>query len=107
MYCGSFTILLALVYGGEVDCCTKGSPKEYVELKTTRIMDNIRQHNNFKSFKLIKWWAQSFLIGIKKIVVGYRDDDGIVKYVDTMDTLGIPNMCKVIIFFKIICQIDV
>jgi hypothetical protein len=23
----------------------------------------------------MKWWAQSFIVGIPKIVVGYRDDD--------------------------------
>ncbi|KZS00672.1 Dom3Z protein [Daphnia magna] len=26
-------------------------------------------------FKSMKWWAQSFIVGIPKIVVGYRDDD--------------------------------
>lgn len=29
----------------------------------------------FARFKSMKWWAQSFIVGIPKIVVGYRDDN--------------------------------
>jgi len=44
---------------------------------------------------LIKWWAQSYLVGIPKIVCGYRDDNGIVHRLETFNTLGIPNMVQV------------
>uniref|UniRef100_A0A1I7XBI5 Decapping nuclease n=1 Tax=Heterorhabditis bacteriophora TaxID=37862 RepID=A0A1I7XBI5_HETBA len=33
----------------------------------------------------LKWWLQSFLIGIKNIVVGFRDNHGIVGSVRTED----------------------
>lgn len=28
--------------------------------------------------KSLKWWLQSFFVGINNIVVGFRDDNGIV-----------------------------
>jgi len=47
-------------------------------------------------FKLIKWWAQSFLIGVPKIVCGFRDDDGIVHRLEEFKTQDIPRYCQVI-----------
>ena len=46
-------------------------------------------------FKLIKFWAQSFLVGIPKIVCGFRDDDGIVHRLETYSTKEIPSMARV------------
>ena len=50
-------------------------------------------------FKLIKWWAQSFLIGIEKVIGGFRDDDGVVRRLETFNTLDMARMCKVIVCF--------
>lgn len=36
-------------------------------------------------FKSMKWWAQSFIVGIPEIMVGYRDDDGVVSRLESMD----------------------
>ena len=36
-------------------------PNQFVEFKTSRIIDSENQDRNFRKFKLIKWWAQSFL----------------------------------------------
>ncbi|KAK7482520.1 hypothetical protein BaRGS_00026231 [Batillaria attramentaria] len=86
----------SLVYGGEVDAwdpAIRGDGK-YLELKTSRIMQSHRQEQNFKRFKLIKWWAQSFLLGISKIVCGFRDDDGIVHSLQDYQTQQIPSMIK-------------
>ncbi|XP_046579126.1 decapping and exoribonuclease protein-like [Haliotis rubra] len=86
----------SLVFGGEVDCVdlAHGSKNKYVELKTSRRIDHPRQRENFHRYKLIKWWAQSFLIGIEKIVCGFRDDDGIVHSLEEFATQGIPDMVK-------------
>lgn len=45
-------------------------------------------------FKLIKWWAQSFLVGIPTIICGYRDDGGVVHSLEKMETLKIPQRAK-------------
>ena len=46
-------------------------------------------------FKLLKWWAQSFLLGIPKIIGGFRDDEGIVRRLEVFKTLEIPKMLRV------------
>ena len=46
-------------------------------------------------FKLIKWWIQSFLVGIPEIISGYRDDNGIVHRLESLQTMKIPDMIKV------------
>jgi len=50
-------------------------------------------------FKLLKWWAQSFLIGITKIVCGFRDDAGIVRQIQEFHTMELPKQCRVCIAF--------
>ncbi|ESO08100.1 hypothetical protein HELRODRAFT_169832 [Helobdella robusta] len=45
-------------------------------------------------YKLLKWWSQSILIGVKKIVAGFRDDDGIVREVTKLYTKNIPDQCQ-------------
>ena len=88
----------SIICGAEVDCCIKGDksnpPSNYVELKTTRIMLNYRQQENFGRYKLLKFWAQSFLAGIPKIVVGMRDDNGIVRGLTSYKTTSIPGICN-------------
>lgn len=85
---------LNILMGAEVDCCHSENLTSYVELKTNRNIENNRQMYNFKRFKLVKWWAQSFLIGIDKIICGFRNDYGLVTSFDTFETIDIPKMVK-------------
>ena len=41
--------------------------------------------------KLLKFWAQSFLLGVPKIIVGFRDQDGICHSLEELDTASIPG----------------
>lgn len=41
--------------------------------------------------KLLKFWAQSFLLGVPKIIVGFRDQDGICHSIEELDTASIPG----------------
>ena len=89
----------SLLFGAEVDCCSLQEEEvvpthSYVELKTSRLMESMRHLKNFANFKLIKYWAQSFLAGVPKVVCGLRDDDGIVRKIETYDTLKIPNIAR-------------
>ena len=86
----------SLIYGAEVDCCMKGNetispPLNYIELKTSKIIENDRMMWSFERYKLLKWWAQSFLAGVPKIVGGFRNDNGIVKELKSFNTLEIPS----------------
>lgn len=40
--------------------------------------------------KLMKYWIQSFLLGVPKIMVGFRTPSGILTRVDEIETQSIP-----------------
>uniref|UniRef100_A0A8D0H0S1 Decapping nuclease n=1 Tax=Sphenodon punctatus TaxID=8508 RepID=A0A8D0H0S1_SPHPU len=44
--------------------------------------------------KLIKWWAQSFLPGVSRIVAGYRSPDGTVVGLETFETMKIFQLIR-------------
>ena len=44
--------------------------------------------------KLLKFWAQSFLLGVPKIIVGFRDQRGIIHRLEELETASIPNKVK-------------
>ncbi|KAL6849377.1 decapping endonuclease targeting mRNA [Amphichorda felina] len=84
-----------LCLGGEVDAIwdtkpqEKGSPINWVELKTSV---EIRGPNDLENFhrKLMKYWIQSFLLGVPKIIVGFRTREGILVDVNEIETQNIP-----------------
>ena len=41
--------------------------------------------------KLMKYWIQSFLLGVPKIIVGFRSRDGILTEVQEIETHTIPE----------------
>jgi RAT1-interacting protein len=69
----------------------KGSPINWVELKTSAEIRNAGGMENFKR-KLMKYWIQSFLLGVPRIVVGFRTQDGILVEAREMETHRIPDM---------------
>ncbi|KAM4056204.1 RAI1 like PD-(D/E)XK nuclease domain-containing protein [Hirsutella rhossiliensis] len=85
-----------LCLGGEVDAIwdskpeEKGAPINWVELKTSA---EIRSHGDMDAFhrKLMKYWIQSFLLGVPKIIVGFRTRDGILVDLNEIETHRIPE----------------
>ncbi|KAF4473083.1 hypothetical protein FALBO_31 [Fusarium albosuccineum] len=85
-----------LCLGGEVDAIwdskpqEKGSPINWVELKTSA---EIRNQGDMEAFhrKLMKYWIQSFLLGVPRIVVGFRTRDGILVNTNDIETHKIPE----------------
>ena len=77
----------------------------YVELKTSKVIEAPGQAVNFEK-KLFRTWAQSFLIGIRKIVYGFRDDNLILRNVEIYNTEEIPIMLKdtINVNSKIVCM---
>ena len=82
-----------VVMCGEVDCCDgdEGELTNYVELKTSRVMNDARQVKKFEKDKLLKWWAQSYALGVRRIMVGFRDDRGRVLKTQMLETLKLPG----------------
>lgn len=66
----------------------------YIELKTSKVHRSERDRTNFERFKLLKFWAQSFLLGIPEIIVGYRDDEGRLLEESSLATLRIPSIVR-------------
>jgi hypothetical protein len=132
---------MKLLMSAEIDCADERGA--YIELKTSRQMDNERQHANFEKHKLLKFWLQvpppyhrplttapllpppyyrplttalfyrpslspcltapttaplfwlqSFLAGVPRIIVGFRDDAGVVKELRPLETMKIPRMVR-------------
>ncbi|KAH7318536.1 Dhp1-interacting protein Din1 [Stachybotrys elegans] len=85
-----------LCLGGEVDAVWDSKPREtgapinWVELKTSA---EIRGPGDLEGFhrKLMKFWIQSFLLGVPKIIVGFRTRDGILADVQEIETHRIPE----------------
>ncbi len=44
--------------------------------------------------KLLKFWIQSFLLGVPKIVVGFRSKEGILQRIEELETKSIPGTVK-------------
>ncbi|EEP78288.1 conserved hypothetical protein [Uncinocarpus reesii 1704] len=88
-----------LVIGGEVDAVwdckpeQKEDPINWVELKTTAEIRNDKDMWKYER-KLLKFWAQSFLLGVPKIVVGFRNGDGILQRIEELSTHEIPGFVK-------------
>ncbi|RMZ86147.1 hypothetical protein DV737_g262, partial [Chaetothyriales sp. CBS 132003] len=85
-----------IVIGGEVDAVMafkptdKTTPTDWVELKTSAEVTNDRERTKFER-KLLKFWAQSFLLGVPKIIVGYRTQQGRLQRLEELDTQAIPE----------------
>lgn len=89
----------ALVLGGEVDCILGEKPSNpdapipWIELKTTAEPpnDHPREVQKFER-KLLRFWAQSFLLGVPKIMVGYRTGDGFLTRIQELETQRVPGL---------------
>lgn len=94
-----------ILYGAEMDGIEGEKPSDlnkvdlnqckFIELKVKLREQHQRQQQNYLRFKLRNWWCQSFLVNIKKIIVGTRTDDGIVDELSTLDVRDITKQCKV------------
>ncbi|KIW70853.1 hypothetical protein PV04_03091 [Phialophora macrospora] len=88
-----------MILGGEVDAVMafkpedKSKPIDWVELKTTAMVTNEKEQVKYER-KLLKFWAQSFLLGVPRIVVGYRTQQGILEKLEELDVQTIPDKVK-------------
>ncbi|QIW98338.1 hypothetical protein AMS68_003856 [Peltaster fructicola] len=88
-----------LVIAGEVDAVLGEKPEDtseaipWVELKTTKEIENQKDADKYED-KLLKFWAQSFLLGVPHVVVGFRSMDGRLLRIEQIDTHRIPTIAK-------------
>ncbi|KAI6249505.1 Decapping nuclease RAI1 [Erysiphe necator] len=89
---GSTTLIL----GGEIDGVwdmknNYGMPVNWIELKTCAELRNERDID-LLHHKLRKFYIQSYLLGVPKIIVGFRSPNGILERIEEFQTLSIPNI---------------
>ncbi|KAJ6513060.1 RAI1-domain-containing protein [Mycena sanguinolenta] len=85
-----------LVIGGEVDCVRgkyTGKTDTFVELKTSMVIRNPQDEMRFEK-KLLKFYMQSFLLGVPEILVGFRTPGGEVTTTQTFRTVEIPRLVR-------------
>ncbi|KAJ3373181.1 decapping endonuclease targeting mRNA [Allomyces arbusculus] len=99
-FCSVFTTKIGptrLVMGAEVDCCldtpVPGNKPHYVELKTNKCVRTPGDHRAWRA-KLLRIWAQSFLAGVPTVMVGFRDNDGVLVDVQELSTSDLPRMVR-------------
>ncbi|KAK0264781.1 decapping endonuclease targeting mRNA [Friedmanniomyces endolithicus] len=92
----------SLILAGEVDCVLGEKPERsdqpipWIELKTSAEpgnLSNIREAVKYER-KLLRYWAQSFLLSVPKIMVGYRTPDGFLTRIAELETQRIPAQVK-------------
>jgi RAT1-interacting protein len=95
-----------LLLAAEMDCFEGNEPQleNYIEIKTYKVIDSDRANYTWQRFqtrnklvsnfryKLLKFWIQSFFVGVRTIVCGYRDSKGFVQKVEKLNTRDIPSM---------------
>ncbi|TKA73508.1 hypothetical protein B0A55_05502 [Friedmanniomyces simplex] len=92
----------SLVLAGEVDAVLGEKPENidqaipWIELKTSAEPGNLAMPREAVKYerKLLRYWAQSFLLGVPKIMVGYRTPDGFLTYIAELETQRIPSQVK-------------
>jgi hypothetical protein len=62
----------------------------YLELKTSKIVSTDRDDFVFKRHKLLSFWIQSYLVDTRTIIVGFRDETGVVRKIERLDVSSIP-----------------
>lgn len=88
-----------MLIGGEVDALwdckpdNRDDPINWVELKTSAEIANDKDTLKYER-KLLKFWIQSFLLGVPKIIVGFRSQNGILQRFEELETKNIPGMVK-------------
>ncbi|KAG7376346.1 Dom-3 Z [Phytophthora pseudosyringae] len=89
-----------LVVAAEIDCYEdKGDDsshagRDYIELKTFRLLQREKDQFVFERFKLLAFWIQSFLVGTPKIVCAFRSEDFEVRKLQSFRVTEIPNFCR-------------
>lgn len=85
-----------IVIGGEVDCIRgheKPETNAFVELKTSLAIRNRQDEARFEK-KLLKFYFQSFLLGVPEILVGFRTPAGILTTTQLFKTMEMPRLVR-------------
>lgn len=80
------------ILAGEVDAVDVKTQSP-IEVKTSMNIRNLRDEERFET-KMLRFYMQSFLLGISKLVVGFRDHKGYIVTHQEFDTLTMPRLVR-------------
>lgn len=80
------------ILAGEVDA-VDASTQASIEVKTSMQIRNPRDEERFET-KMLRFYMQSFLLGIARIVVGFRDQRGFLVTHQDFETLAMPRAVR-------------
>lgn len=90
----------SLLFAPEVDCADPCLYEEdfkdlsaFITVKCCKENVDHRKLHSFKRFKLCQWWIENILTGIPRILVGFRNDSGIVHTLKHYETDELPEIC--------------
>ena len=67
-------------------------PANFIEIKTQNELRDKNKKANFRKYKLSKWWAQSYLAGIPRVMTAFRDERGFVNNLEIIETQSMPRV---------------
>lgn len=89
---------IKIILGAEVDGIydfedteTSDNLKHYVELKCTSAINSLADCRKFEN-KIFRTWLQCFLVGIPRVIYGFRDYDYYLKSIEEYTTANIPHI---------------
>ncbi|KAG1737120.1 RAI1-domain-containing protein [Suillus paluster] len=85
-----------IIIGGEVDCIRgkyAGNTDNFVELKTSLSIRGAEDEAKFEK-KLLKFYFQSFLLGVPEVFVGFRKPSGYLTTTQVFQTVQIPRLVR-------------
>eukprot|EP00172_Hildenbrandia_rubra_P000564 Plantae.Rhodophyta-Hildenbrandia_rubra.ctg1300.p1 GENE.Plantae.Rhodophyta-Hildenbrandia_rubra.ctg1300~~Plantae.Rhodophyta-Hildenbrandia_rubra.ctg1300.p1 ORF type:complete len:388 (-),score=43.21 Plantae.Rhodophyta-Hildenbrandia_rubra.ctg1300:741-1904(-) len=68
--------------------------QQYVEFKTMKEPRSPRDFENLHKFKFLKFWIQSYLAGVPRIILGVRDQYGTLLRIDELSTRQLPKFTR-------------
>lgn len=86
-----------ILVSSEIDCTTKDPTDTencllgYVELKTMRIAREEREMTSMYRYRYPKYWLQSYLGGVRNLVIGMRSNSGKLLEVKHINTRKLPS----------------
>lgn len=89
-----------IAFAAEIDCegdnpSLKENPvPNYIELKTMRNPRSKRDYDNMYRNRFMKYWIQSFLAGVRTIILGVRDDNGILRKTERYNTENLHKLTR-------------
>lgn len=81
----------SLLLSAEMDGLDQDS-KDYIELKTQRIISNDKERFFFIQDKLFKFWIQSYLAHVPKLLIGWRDEKFDLIQLEEISVFSIPEI---------------